>query len=75
MSMHESFAVFEAVASGARAPARTSVLGLVLTRLTAWLRDCGDHYAAAAAYEELWRLSDTQLRQRGLSRDILARDL
>lgn len=75
MNMHESFALSEAMASSAGAPARTSGLGLALIKLAAWLKDCGGHYAAAAAYEELSRLSDTQLRHRGLSRDILARDL
>jgi hypothetical protein len=43
--------------------------------LLAWLNRCADRYADAAAYEELSRLSDTQLKHRGLSRDILARDL
>ena len=75
MTMHENSALSEAMASSARAPARTSALGLALIKLTALLKDCGDHYAAAAAYDELSRLSDTQLRHRGLSRDILARDL
>lgn len=43
--------------------------------LAAWLSHCADRYADAAAYEELSRLSDTQLMHRGLSRDTLARDL
>ena len=45
------------------------------TRLAAWLRAWADYLAAAAAYEDLSRLSDTQLKHRGLSRDILARDV
>ena len=61
MNMHESSALSEAMASSARAPARTSPLGLAPIRLTSWLKDCGDHYAAAAAYDELSRLSDTSL--------------
>ena len=73
MNMHESSTLSEAMASSARAPARTSALGLALIRLTAWLKDCGDHYSPAAAYDELSRLSDTQLGHRGLSRDIRAR--
>jgi len=44
-------------------------------KLIAWITTCADHYAAASAYDELSRLSDTQLQHRGLSRDILARDL
>ena len=43
--------------------------------LARWLQDCADRYAAAAAYEDLSRLSDAELKHRGLSRDILARDL
>jgi hypothetical protein len=34
-----------------------------------------DHYAAAARYEDLSRLSDAELRRRGLSRLTLARDV
>jgi hypothetical protein len=48
---------------------------LVPAKLATWLKDCVDNYPAAVAYEELSRLSDMQLRHRGLSRDILARDL
>jgi hypothetical protein len=45
------------------------------TRLAAWAKTCANHYAAAAAYDDLSHLSDMQLKHRGLSRDILARDL
>ena len=34
-----------------------------------------DYYAAAAIYEQLSRLSDAELKRRGLSRDNLARAL
>jgi hypothetical protein len=44
-------------------------------RLVQWLQGCADNYAAAAAYEDLSRLSDVELRHRSLSRDVLARDL
>ena len=71
--MHESFELSEATSS-ATEPARPWLL-LVPAKLATWLKDCIDHYAAAVAYEELSRLSDTQLRYRALSRDILARDL
>ena len=67
---HESFAFAEATSS-ATEPARY----WLLAKLATWLKDCADHYAAAVAYEELSRLSDTQLRHRGLSRDILARNV
>jgi hypothetical protein len=44
-------------------------------RLVGWLKARADDYAAAAAYENLSRLSDAELRHRSLSRDVLARDL
>lgn len=44
-------------------------------RLKEWTRVAVNHYRAAAAYEQLSRLSDAGLRQRGLSRETLARDL
>ena len=43
--------------------------------LAAWLNKCADRWDAAAAYEELSRLSDAQLEHRGLRRDTLAPDL
>ena len=74
MNMHESFAPVDATFS-AVAPTRPSWIGLLRATLTRWLKKCADNYAAAADYESLSRLSDTELRHRGLSRDILARDL
>ena len=41
----------------------------------AWLNACADYYAAAAIYEQLSKLSDAELRRRGLSRDALSRDV
>lgn len=44
-----------------------------------WIVDrinaAADHYAAANIYEQLSRLSDAELKRRGLSRDTLARDI
>jgi hypothetical protein len=47
----------------------------VAASLAAWLNKCADRWAAAAAYEELSRLSDAQLEHRALRRDTLARYL
>jgi hypothetical protein len=44
-------------------------------RLKEWTRVAVNHYRAAAAYEQLSRLSDAELRRRGLSRETLARDV
>ena len=75
MNMHEAFSPSEAEPSNVTAPARTTWLRSISARLVAWVKTCADHYAAAAAYDGLSRLSDPQLHHRGLSRDILARDL
>jgi hypothetical protein len=69
--MDQVFSSTEVVMSGAGAPPRPSWLGLVRARLASWVKT----YAAAPAYDDLFRLSDTQLKHRGLTRDILARDL
>src|SRR5262245_32815190 len=63
------------------APLRTGGSPLIrcLSALGRWIRDAldamADHYAAMAMYEQLSRLSDAELRRRGLSRDHLARDI
>jgi hypothetical protein len=48
-----------------------------ISSMARWIADCigvmADHYAAAAKYEQLSRLSDAELKQRGLSREALAR--
>ena len=40
-----------------------------------WIKTTADYYAAAATYERLSMLSDTELQRRGLSRATLARDI
>ena len=44
-------------------------------RFCAWVESCADAYATAALYGELTRLSDAELRRRGLARETLARDV
>jgi hypothetical protein len=72
MNMHERFALSQEFAT---APTWPRWLGSMPAKLGAWMKDCADHYAAATAYEYLSRLSDAELKHRGLGRDILARDL
>ena len=74
MNMHESFASLEEIVCGKPA-SRASWLGSMRARFAELLKGCADFYAAAAAYDDLSRLSDLQLKHRGSSRDILARDL
>jgi len=75
MNMHERFAAPEAMPIDEGRALRPPWLQLMRARLAAWTRLWADCYAAAAAYDDLSRLSDAQLNHRGLSRDILARDL
>jgi hypothetical protein len=74
MNMHEKFFPAQVMTYSPTAPTRSSWRGLI-TGLAARVKRCADHYASATAYEELSRLSDAELKHRGLTRDILARDL
>lgn len=47
---------------------------MVKARIAEWIETAADYYAAAALYERLSRLSDAELRRRGLSRARLAQD-
>jgi hypothetical protein len=51
--------------------------GLRISSIARSIADCikvmAEHYAAAAMYEQLSRLSDAELQRRGLSRATLAR--
>lgn len=44
-------------------------------KIATWLAVCADYHTAAAMYEELSRLSDVELKRRGLSRDRLAQEV
>jgi hypothetical protein len=54
---------------------KPSALASLWSDLGQWIRTCADYYDAAAAYEDLARLSNAELDRRGLSRDTLARDI
>ena len=41
----------------------------------AWMRSCADYWAAAAIYDSLNKLSDAELRKRGMSRSTLVHDV
>ena len=45
------------------------------TAAVGWIRTAANYYAAAALYEQLSRLSDSELKRRGLSRANLAHDV
>ena len=44
-------------------------------RFFTWVKTCADDWAAAALYDSLRNLSDSELYRRELSRDRLARDV
>jgi hypothetical protein len=58
----------------AREPA-TQSFALFLVWVDAWFTTCRAYYRAAIAYEELYRLSDAELRHHGTTRQTLARDV
>ena len=45
------------------------------TAVVGWIRTAANYYAAAALYEQLSGLSDSELKRRGLSRANLAHDV
>ena len=61
---------------GLEKPERTwDWLQAATARFCTWFESCADAYATAALYGELARLSDAELRRRGLGRETLARDV
>jgi hypothetical protein len=52
-----------------------SSFGPLAQRIADWVTTAADYNEAAAMYERLSRLSDAELKRRGLSRTTLARDI
>ncbi len=52
---------------------RLDVVSPFARRIKLWAGTCADYNAAATLYGQLSRLSDAELRKRGLARDRLAR--
>jgi hypothetical protein len=75
MNTHERFAPLDEPMPITRAPGPAAWLTSVGATLFAWAKNWADHWSAAAADDDLSRLSDAELKHCGLSRDILARDL
>jgi hypothetical protein len=53
----------------------TARISSVVRRIGDYVDAMANYYAAAAIYEQLYRLSNAELRRRGLSRENLARDV
>ena len=75
MTTHEAFLPRVAAPSSGAAASLSSWIRLAGRRIATWATTCADYYAAATMYEQLSRLSDAELKRRGLSRDTLARDV
>jgi hypothetical protein len=63
------------VAGSESLPATVGFLKAIGQRIGAYASACADYWAAAAVYEDLRRLSNAELRRRGLSRDTLGHDV
>jgi len=62
-----------------RGTGRLVLLKAQLSSIRRWIADridaAAEYYTAASIYEQLSRLSDAELKRRGLSRETLARDI
>jgi hypothetical protein len=75
MAISEPFSGFDALSSSEKTVSLSSSIKSLARFLVSWANSCADYYAAAAMYDQLSKLSNAELHQRGLSRDTLARDL
>jgi hypothetical protein len=75
MAISEQFSGFDALSSSEKTVSLSSSIKSLARFLVSWANSCADYYAAAAMYDQLSKLSNAELHQRGLSRDTLARDL
>jgi hypothetical protein len=74
MTFHEQAVVHETIVPETTASLASSIRSAA-EGFAAWMQSCADYWAAAALYESLRKLSDSELQKRGLSRDTLARDV
>jgi hypothetical protein len=75
MTTHDQALACDALATSDAAATTSSWISSLGLRLMTWADTCADYYAAAAMYEQLSRLSDSELARRGLARATLARDV
>jgi hypothetical protein len=74
MTFHEQAIVHDTIVPETTASLASSIRSAA-EGFAAWMQSCADYWAAAALYESLRKLSDSELQKRGLSRDTLARDV
>jgi hypothetical protein len=75
MAVSEHISDIDAVPSIEKAASLSSSVKSLARFLITWVNACVDYYAAAGMYEQLSKLSSTELHRRGLSRNTLARDV
>ena len=75
MNMSQLLTRFPVITSSSAAARRPRTFAALAGKLIACIKGCADRYAAECAYQDLSRLSDAELKHRGLSRDVRARDL
>jgi hypothetical protein len=74
MTFHEQAVVHETIVADTTTSLSRSIKSLAEGFVT-WMESCADYWAAAALYDALRKLPDSELQKRGLSRDTLARDI
>jgi hypothetical protein len=74
MTFHEQAVVHETIVADTTTSLSRSIKSLA-DGFVAWMESCADYWAAAALYDALRKLPDSELQKRGLSRDTLARDV
>ena len=74
MTFHEQAVIHEPIVAQPTTSLSSSIASLA-NGFVAWVESCADYWAAAALYDSLRRLSDSELQKRGLSRDTLVRDI
>lgn len=75
MTAHDQSSSFD-IADGSSYRARfLKSMTRLRTAAVGWIRTAANYYAAAALYEQLSGLSDSELKRRGLSRANLAHDV
>jgi hypothetical protein len=75
MTASEHFSGVDAISPTETVASLSSLIKSLPRRVRMWANSCADYYAAAAMYEQLSALSNTELHKRSLSRDTLARDV
>ena len=74
MTFHEQAVAHETIVAETTRSLSSSAKSIA-EGFVAWMESCADYWAAAALYDALRKLPDSELEKRGLSRDTLARDV